>query len=86
MSTTLEKPSASSSVDLAVKPQHIAVRAVTGHIGAEIEGVDLAKPLPPVVIEEIKAALLKWKVVFFRDQPLTHEQHIAFAGSVAKIQ
>jgi alpha-ketoglutarate-dependent taurine dioxygenase len=62
-------------------PRHIDVRPLTGHIGAEIEGPDLSRPLDPDVVAEIQAALLKWKVVFFRDQPLTHEQHIAFASA-----
>jgi taurine dioxygenase len=61
-------------------PRHIGVSPLTGHIGAEIDGVDLHRPLDPAVVGEIRKALLKWKVVFFRDQPLTHEQHVAFAG------
>ncbi|MBL7498881.1 TauD/TfdA family dioxygenase [Frankia sp. CNm7] len=51
---------------------------MSGHIGAEIFGVDLRAPLEPAVVAEIRAALLKWKVVFFRDQPLTPAQQIAF--------
>ncbi|MCW2240574.1 TauD/TfdA dioxygenase family protein [Azospirillum canadense] len=62
-------------------PQHIGVHPLTGHIGAEIDGVDLRQPLQPAVVAEIKAALLTWKVVFFRDQPLSHEQHVAFASA-----
>jgi alpha-ketoglutarate-dependent sulfate ester dioxygenase len=62
-------------------PRHIVVHPLTGHIGAEIEGPDLRQPLDPAVVEEIRATLLKWKVIFFRDQPLTHEQHIAFASA-----
>jgi len=81
MSATLQTSPTLSRPDFAIQPQHITVRPVTGLIGAEIEGVDLTKPLPPVIVEEISAALLKWKVVFFRDQPLTHEQHIAFASA-----
>ena len=49
------------------------------HIGAEIRGVDLSRPLPPEHVSAIRNALLRWKVVFFRDQPLDHRQHIAFA-------
>lgn len=63
------------------RPQHIGVHPLTGHIGAEIDGVDLRQPLQPAVVAEIKAALLTWKVVFFRDQPLSHEQHVAFASA-----
>ncbi len=61
--------------------QHIGVHPLTGHIGAEIDGVDLRRPLAPAVVAEIKAALLKWKVVFFRDQPLSHAQHVTFASA-----
>ena len=57
----------------------IRVRPLSTHIGAEIEGVDLARPLVPEVRAAIRAALLEWKVIFFRDQPLDHAQHIAFA-------
>jgi taurine dioxygenase len=49
------------------------------HIGAEIRGVDLSRPLPPEHVSGIRNALLRWKVVFFRDQPLDHRQHIAFS-------
>ncbi|HEV2675374.1 MAG TPA: TauD/TfdA family dioxygenase [Aliidongia sp.] len=66
---------------LAVVPRHIGIHPLTGNIGAEIEGVDLTKPLSAAVVEEIREALLVWKVVFFRDQPLSHEQHVAFAKS-----
>src|SRR3954452_10635774 len=57
----------------------IEVVPLTLHIGAEIRGVDLKKPLPPDRLKEIRAAFLKWKVVFFRDQHLDHAQHVALA-------
>ncbi|WP_328485921.1 MFS transporter [Streptomyces zaomyceticus] len=41
---------------------------LTPHIGAEIEGVDLSLPIGEDVAEEIRQALLEWKVLFFRDQ------------------
>ena len=56
----------------------IDVRPVAGNIGAEIGGVDLAQPLDDQTVAEIRAALLKWKVVFFRDQHITQAQHVAF--------
>ena len=40
------------------------------HIGAEISGVDLSRPLSEAEVADIRRALLRWKVVFFRDQPL----------------
>ena len=54
------------------------IRPMAGHIGAEILGVDLTRPVPPDVVAAIRATLVQWKVVFFRDQHLTQEQHIAF--------
>ncbi len=54
---------------------------VTGTIGAEIRGVRLAGELDESVIEAIKAAVVRHKVVFFRDQhDLTDERHEAFAA------
>jgi len=55
------------------------IRPMTGYTGAEIFGVDLTKPLDPAVTAEIRAALLQWKVVFFRDQFIDREQHLALA-------
>jgi len=63
---------ATSATDLAIRPLSV-------HIGAEISGVDLSRPLSPAEVEQIWEALLKWKVVFFRDQILDHDRHIAMA-------
>ena len=57
----------------------VRVRPLSVHIGAEIEGVDLTRPLSPEAVAGIRSALLQWKVVFFRGQHLDHRQHIAFA-------
>jgi taurine dioxygenase len=47
-------------------------------IGAEIAGVDLTAPLSDAQIREIEAALVAHKVVFFRDQHIDADQHLAF--------
>lgn len=57
----------------------VEVVPLTLHIGAEIRGVVLTKPLPPDQLGAVRAAFLKWKVVFFRDQHLDHAQHVALA-------
>ena len=57
----------------------INVRPMSVHIGAEIEGVELSQPLSAEAVSKIRQALLKWKVVFFRDQHLDHSQHVKFA-------
>ena len=56
-----------------------AVSPLTPRIGAEIEGIDLGEKLTDEAIAEIRQALLTYKVIFFRDQDITEEQHIAFA-------
>jgi taurine dioxygenase len=54
---------------------------LTPTIGAEIDGVDLSQPLSPENRDFIKAALLRYKVVFFRDQhALDSQRQAAFAA------
>src|SRR3984885_12398959 len=60
-------------------PSAITVRPLQPTIGAEIGGGDLARPLGAAARDEIKAAILRYKVVFFRDQDLDRDQHAAFA-------
>jgi len=57
----------------------IAVRPVSTAVGAEILGLDLADTLQAATVEAIRHALFQHGVVFFRDQKLTPEQHVAFA-------
>jgi taurine dioxygenase len=57
----------------------VEVRPASGHIGAEIAGVDLSQPLDAEAIAEIRQALLQWRVLFFRDQNIGHAEQIAFA-------
>lgn len=56
----------------------ISVRKVSGGCGAEIQGVNLAN-LSNHEMDEIKNAYRDYGVIFFRDQKLTPEEHIAFA-------
>ena len=62
------------------------VAPLTPCIGAEIEGVDLSAPLADETIADIRAALLTYKVIFFRDQDITEEQHIAFARRFGELE
>jgi taurine dioxygenase len=57
----------------------IEIRPLSPTIGAEIYGVNIAEPIEDAVIAEVRAALNAHKVIFFRDQDITQEQHIAFA-------
>jgi alpha-ketoglutarate-dependent sulfate ester dioxygenase len=63
----------------------VVIRPLQPTIGAEISGVDLRSPLSDAVRDQIKAAILDYKVVFFRDQELTREQHAAFAARFGRL-
>jgi len=56
----------------------ITVSKLTPIIGAEIGGVDLSQPLGNQTMDEIHRALAENLVVFFRDQHITPDQHLAF--------
>ena len=58
---------------------HIEVQPLSAHLGAEIKGVDVTKPLKQVAVKEIKKAWQQHLVLFFQDQELKPEQHISFA-------
>jgi alpha-ketoglutarate-dependent sulfate ester dioxygenase len=63
----------------ATTKQDVEIVPLTLHIGAEIRGVDLSKPLPPNQVKQVRDAFLRWKVIFFRNQHLDHAQHVAMA-------
>ena len=60
---------------------NLAIKPVTGGLGAEINGINLAHPLRQDTLATLRGALADYGVIFFRDQHLTPEQHIAFAGN-----
>jgi len=57
----------------------ISAAKIAGALGAEISGVDLARPLSPEEFGEIKRHWLEHLVVFFRNQNLTETQYMSFA-------
>jgi taurine dioxygenase len=55
------------------------ITRIAGHIGAQIDGVDLAADLDAATVAAIRAAVLAHKVVFFRGQQLDAASQEAFA-------
>jgi len=43
-------------------------------IGAQVEGIDLRKEISRALKDDLNRALLDWKVLFFRAQPISPEQ------------
>lgn len=63
----------------ALEWEHFTVCQVGTTLGAVIDGLDLSRPLADEVFDELRRAWVDYKVLFFRDQLLTAEQHLAFA-------
>jgi taurine dioxygenase len=59
------------------------VKRIAGALGAEVEGVDLGQP-EKSLIARIREAWHEHLVLFFRDQPLTLEQYMAFAQQLGE--
>jgi taurine dioxygenase len=60
--------------------ESFALRPIAGALGAEIGGVDLARPLSAAQFAEISRAFLDHLVIFFHDQALTPLQHKEFTA------
>ena len=52
---------------------------ISGSLGAEVTGVDLAQPVDDAVLAELRLALLEHLVIFFRQQDMTPERLLRFA-------
>lgn len=64
--------------DIRTEYRTFEVNSLTTHIGAEVEGVDLAQPLSNEQAQDIHDAWMDWKVLVFRDQHIDRDQHKAF--------
>jgi taurine dioxygenase len=71
--------------DISMSYRTIEVRKLTPHIGGEIFGVDLSKPLGNQQFKEVHDALMDRLVMFFRDQTLGIEQHKDFGRCFGKL-
>jgi taurine dioxygenase len=63
------------------------VEQLTCAIGAELTGVKLADAVhDDGLFDEIRALLLRHKVLFLRDQDITRAQHVAFASRFGELE
>jgi taurine dioxygenase len=58
--------------------QRFELAPATSVIGAYVSGIDLREPLAAETVTAISNALNRWKVLFFRDQPITADDHMTF--------
>jgi taurine dioxygenase len=69
-----------------VQTARLSLEPLTPTIGAVVRDIDLAQPIDATTTDALREALLDWKVLFFRDQNITTEQHLAFAGLFGKLE
>ena len=75
----------SETLELARTGTALGVRPITPITGAEIEGVDLSRELDRPSVAAIRQALLKHKVLVFRDQELSDAQQIRFSRYFGRV-
>ncbi|WP_447590862.1 TauD/TfdA dioxygenase family protein [Aquipseudomonas campi] len=60
--------------DYRTQPAELEVQPIAGRIGAQIDGVRLSGDLDAATVDAIQAALVRYKVIFFRDQSQLDDQ------------
>lgn len=63
-----------------------SVRRSTPTIGAEIGDIDLREPMNDDTYLALRRALVKFKVLFFRDQDITPAQHVEVARRFGELE
>jgi alpha-ketoglutarate-dependent 2,4-dichlorophenoxyacetate dioxygenase len=63
----------------------LALRPLHPMFVAEASGVDLRRPLDAATVAAIEAAMDRYGVLVFRDQPMDQDQQIAFARSFGEL-
>ena len=63
----------------------IDIRPLTGTLGAEVSGVDMAD-VDDATRDELRKAWLDHKVLVLRDQPISTEEHIAFGRRFGELE
>jgi taurine dioxygenase len=58
----------------------VTVEPLSPVLGAVVDGVDLREPIPDAQAAELRDALTRHLVLFFRDQDVTEEQQLQFAS------
>ncbi len=84
---TAAKDSAPGIVQATVLQHSIKVEPLTCAIGAELRNVNLgAASRDAQLMAELRVLLLKYRVLFFRDQDISRAEHVAFARHFGELE
>jgi taurine dioxygenase len=87
MTTATPETQAPAVVASSSLTSSIRVEPLTCTIGAELSNVNLGvASRDPGLVAEIRALLLKHRVLFFRDQDFTRAEHVAFARHFGELE
>ena len=64
----------------------VSFRQVGPCLAAEVEGIDLTRPLSPEEVAAVHAGMDRYAVLVFHDQPLTDDQQLAFTRSLGEME
>jgi taurine dioxygenase len=67
-------------MDTAIRSDSLAITPLTQHVGAEISGIDISRPLDATAIEVLNEAFNRYVALVFRGQDLSKEDQLRFAG------
>jgi alpha-ketoglutarate-dependent 2,4-dichlorophenoxyacetate dioxygenase len=64
----------------------VKTRQIGPCFAAEVEGIDMRKPLSPDEVAAIHAGMDRYAVLVFHDQPIDDEQQLAFSRSLGELE
>lgn len=64
----------------------IQVQPYSGALGGLVSGINLCEPMDDDLFEQLHQALLDFEVLFFRDQPMSPQNHADFADRFGQPQ
>jgi len=70
----------------ALRFDHFEVVRQSPTIGAEVRGLSLAEPLSDAAFDEVRRALVEFKVLFFRDQDIDVHAQSRFAARFGELE
>ena len=75
-----------NAIETSTKGLSFGITPYSVTIGGEVDGIDLREPLSDEQVEDLRWALLDRKVLFFRNQNISTEQHLEFARNFGDLE